>query len=311
MADDLFDVDVLIIGGGPAGISAGLWCSDLGLRSAIFDKGPTPGGQLLHTFNPITNYLGIATANGAEMAAHFRESLASARVTLFSNCDVRSADLHTKTISLSSGETITGRAIVIATGVRRRKLSIPGEQEFAQRGILASGAKERGAVAGKTVVIVGGGDAAFENALILSETANKVVLVHRSSTFSARKEFVDRVLADPRIEIITDTVVTAIMGGNTVRAVEIEHVRTRIRTVHAVDAVLIRIGVEPNTELFAGQIETDPSGYLLANCDCSTSIKGVFAVGDAVNPKSPTISAAVGDGAKAASAIYSLLNAEL
>lgn len=302
MRDDSRDFDVLIIGGGPGGLSAGVWCADLGLSAVVFEKEAEFGGQLLHAYNPIENYLGIAAANGRELRDLFFQTIENTNVLRLTNTTVSGVDLSKKMLELADGTSFQAKAIIIATGVRRRKLNIPGEEEFAGSGILESGAKDREQVKGKTVVIVGGGDAALENALILGETAEKVSVVHRRNQFTARREFVEAVHDAENIELFMEYRVTEIDGDHTVNAIESEHVQNKTRITLAADAVLIRIGVEPNTELFSGQIEMDDECYLIADRDCATSIKGVFAVGDAANPKSPTISTATGDGARAARA---------
>jgi thioredoxin reductase (NADPH) len=193
--------------------------------------------------------------------------------------------------------------MIIATGVRRRKLDVPGEEEFGGRGILESGVGSKDKVSGKTVLIVGGGDAALENALILSRSAGRVIVVHRRAEFTARKDFFDRTKNRPNVEFVTDTRVAAIVGNITVEAVELQNIITGEQSKIAVDAVLVRIGVIPNTELFRGQITLDAADYISIDSLCSSSVEGVYAVGDVANPASPTISGAAGMGAAATKAI--------
>ena len=205
---------------------------------------------------------------------------------------------------LADGSQFRARSIVIATGVSRRRLGIPGEAEFFGRGVLESGEKAKDQVAEKRVMIVGGGDAALENALIISRTAERVFVVHRRSEFSARDEFVEGCLKNEKIEFILDSRAVAIIGNTAVAAVEIENIASGERTQISVDAVLIRLGEVPNTELFAGQICLDQRDFVVVNSDCSTSFPNVYAVGDVANPLAPTISGAVGMGATAARSIF-------
>ena len=293
--------DVIIIGGGPAGMSASLWCAELGLTSIIIEKEPELGGQLLWTFNAINNYLGVKAKNGRELCDTFLEHLGT-RAFYKSGCEASAVDLSRKRIFLSDGTTYIGNGIILATGVRRRKLDVAGEAVFEGRGMLRSGAENQLDMTGKVVLIVGGGDAALENALILANQAQKVYVVHRRSEFTARGEFVERASNHHNIEFVFSSNVAAILGGDRVEAVELEGVGGR-RTV-AVDLVLVRIGVIPNTKLFSGQISMDVSGYLLHQ-GYETNITNVFAVGDVANPQSPTIVTAVGS---AASAIKSFRN---
>ena len=304
MAENFADLDVTIIGGGPAGLSAALWCSELGLKASLFESESEFGGQLLWTFNAIKNYLGMDAANGRELRDRFLQHIENINVTRVTGATVVSSDLAKKTIDLADGSRHSGRVIIIATGVRRRKLGVPGEKDFCGSGLLASGARSKDEVAGKTVLIVGGADAALENALILSDTAGKVIVAHRRSDLTARKEFVQRANNRSNIEFLVNVQVAAIVGNTVVEAVQLQNTITGERSNIAADAVLIRIGVEPNTEMFRGQISLDTASYISIDARCATSLEGVYAVGDVANPVSPTISSAAGMGAIAAKAIF-------
>ena len=304
MAENSEDLDVIIIGGGPGGLSAALWCADLGLKAVLIEKESEFGGQLLWTFNAIQNYLGIEAANGRELRDRFLKHVEKTKVHRLTGTPVVAADLTQKTVILADGKRYSAKTIIIATGVRRRKLGVPGEEEFRNRGILDSGVKSREEVSEKTVVIIGGGDAAVENALILSETASKVIVVHRRSEFTARKEFVNRLRRSPNIEVRFDTRVSAILGDETVEAVSLDDIKTGKQTKCCADNVLIRIGVVPNTEIFRGQISLDGSGYISVNANFATNLDGIYAAGDASNPLAPTISGAVGQAATAVKEVH-------
>ena len=291
--------DVIIIGGGPAGMSAVLWSCDLGLTALVLEKESEFGGQLLRIHDPVKNYLGIDARNGAELCNEFRNSIERLEFSSVFNANITSVDLRSKTVRLDEGTEFSANAIVIATGVRRRKLGIEGEKEFRGKGILESGAKERKNVEDKRVVIVGGGDAALENALMLSEYAAAVTVVHRRAEFTARPDFLDRAMSTANIEILTDTIVHRIVGKNVVEAVELASVISSRTELRPADNILIRIGVQPNTGLFSGQINLNTAGYITVNNSCETSIDGVFAAGDVANPIAPTISTAAGTGAAA------------
>ena len=304
---DLLQKDVVIIGAGPAGLSALLWCADLGLDAAIVEQRLEPGGQLLAIHNPITNYLGLKTQNGREMRDLFVKHAGDNLKSQFLGISAATIDVQTKAVQLSDGRVILSKAVVLATGVRRRRLGIEGEAEFQGKGILDSGAKEKESVKGKRVVIVGGGDAALENASILGEYASGVTIVHRRGTFSARPEFVSAAEHDTRVAIIYNARPVRIDGSDHVEAVEIQTTDNgHTRSIPA-DAVLIRIGVEPNSELLKGQVSEDARGYILTGRECQTDVPGVYAVGDVANPLAPTISTAAGSGAAAAKSIYTLI----
>lgn len=294
---------MIVIGGGPAGISAAFWCAELGWRNVIIERETELGGQLLWTFGEITNYLGTIAENGRDLCGRFLEQLDKKQVTRFVESDIVSVDLNQKTVTTANEDRFSAKNIIIATGVRRRRLCVPGEAELAGHGILASGVASRDQVAGKRVIIVGGGDAALENALILSEAAKTVTVVHRRDRFSAREDFVNKAKRQANVEFLLNSTVEAIVGNKEVDGVDVKDLRTGERSSIEADAVLIRVGVEPNTELFRGQIELDKRGYIVVNSDCSTRLSGVFAVGDVANPTSPTIATAVGMGATAAKAI--------
>ena len=294
--------DVIVIGGGPAGLSAALWCAELGMNTVLFEKEAEFGGQLLQIHNRIENYIGIETANGRELRGRFLESAAKWNFLRRLNADVTKVNAAEKTFTLKSGEQWFYSALIIATGVRRQKLGVAGEEEFRQKGIIDSGSKYRENAVGKTVVIVGGGDAAIENALILGEFAAKVFVVHRNTKFRARDEFLKIVKENPRIELLVNNSVKKFDGGQQLESVILEHSQTGEIRILAADIALIRIGVQPNTEIVYGQIDLDNGRYILTDSTCQTSIPNIFAIGDAANPISPTISTAAGTGATAAKA---------
>jgi len=297
------DLDVIIIGGGPSGLSALFWCLELGVEAILLEKNAEFGGQLIRIFNPIANYLGIEVGNGNELRDRFLSKVIERGGTVVSRAEVTECNLVQKTVGLGNNTSYSAHAIIIATGVRRRRLVIPGEDSFRGRGVLESGVKAKDDVAGRTVLIVGGGDAAIENALILSEKAGRVIVVHRRASFMARQEFMEKAERTDNIEIRRNTDLTAITGDDKVEAVEIFDRASNAASMLAVDAVLIRIGTQPNSELFQGQVLVDSAGFLTTASDTSTDINGVFAVGDIADPIAPTISAAVGQGAIAARAV--------
>lgn len=300
--------DVIIIGGGVGGLSTALWCDELGLSALLLESQKELGGQLLWTHNAIKNYLGREAENGREMRDAFLEQIEKRNFELHLQAQIADINFTTKEITLKDWTKISARAIVIATGVRRRKLNVADEEKFAGRGIIESGKKNASEVAGKKVVIVGGGDAAFENALILAETAEKVLLAHRRKDFRARQEFIEKVENNPKIEILHETTIQKLSGGKRLESVELLDLATEEVRIVPADALLIRIGVEPNTSIFYGNLKTDQSGYIEITRDCETSIRGVYAVGDVANPLVPTISSAAGMGATAAKVIFSWIN---
>lgn len=297
--------DVIIIGAGPAGLSTAFWCDELGLDTLVLEQAEQVGGQLHRVYNPINNYLGLKASNGEEVLERFTADLENADFDLWTETSISSVDLKAHRISLASGEELQSIAIVIATGVRPRELGVPGENEFAGKGMIESGARDAELFAGEDVCVIGGGDAAVENALSLAEVCPTVTLVHRGKKLRARREFTEKLQAKHCITVFTESVLTRIIGSDRVEAVEIQRKQGLKPFQLAVRGVLIRIGVEPNTGLFKEQLKTDEKGYIVVNSQQETHVPMVFAVGDVSNPVAPTISGATGAGATAAKVIAS------
>jgi thioredoxin reductase (NADPH) len=300
--------DVIIIGAGPAGLSAALWCDELGLDTLVIEREAETGGQLLRVYNPIENYLGARAGNGRELRDLFAAQTEDKEFDLWTEAEIESVDLRARRVRLRSGEELQSIAVIIATGVRRRRLGVPGEEEFEGRGVLESGVRDREAVAGDDVLIVGGGDAAAENALLLAEACPTVTLVHRGKKLSARSEFVERIKSEHRINVFTEATLQSILGKEHVESVEILRAGALKPFRMAVRGVLVRVGVEPNSELFREQLHTDERGYVVTTGEQETSVEMVFAVGDISSPLAPTVSGATGAGATAAKVVASRLN---
>ena len=297
--------DVIIIGGGPAGLSALSWCLDLRMTATLVESSTEFGGQLLSIYGPISNYLGRKARNGRELSGHFIAGMTG----LFPNGKLNSRvvrfNAESITVTCESGEMLTGRAAVIATGVRSRQLGVPGEDQYFGHGILRSGAKDPKAVRSKRVAVIGGGDAALENAAILARYAEKVYVIHRREQFSARPALINSAERHDNVEFLFPGEVTRFSGDDNLKSLKLN--RNGSIAELPIDAAIIRIGVEPNSELFRHCVETDNDGYIKIASDCRTSARNVFAAGDVACPVSPTIATATGTGATAAKSIFLLL----
>ncbi len=296
--------DVIIIGGGAAGLSAGLWCAELGLNALLLEANIELGGQLLWVYNSIENHLGSKAENGRELRDVFVRQIENRRFAIRLQSEINDINLEKREVFLSSGEKISARFLIIATGTRRRKLNVEGEEKFKNKGIIESGKRDAKTVKDKEVCVIGGGDAAFENALVLAETASKVTLAHRRKDFRARAEFIEQTQNNQKIKILTETILRKIIGNEQVEAVELEDLNTKERFTVNVQAIIFRVGVEPNTEFLRGRVALDENGYIKINQNCETNIEGIFAVGDVANPLAPTVSSAVGMGATAVKIIF-------
>ena len=299
--------DVIIIGGGAAGMSAAMWCDELGLSALLLERSDELGGQLLWVYNPIENHLGIKAENGRRLRDVFLNQIENRKFYLKTKAKISEIDLENKKVFLENGEFFSAETFIIATGVRRRKLGIEGEEKFQDKGILHSGKRDKDFVKNKKVVIIGGGDAAIENALILSETASEIIVIHRRKEFRARQEFLEKAEKTSTISLLPETIPTKISGGTTVEKIEIKNVRTEELSTLSTDAILFRIGVVPNTEIFSEKLFLDKNGYIKINAEGETNVERIYAIGDVSNPVSPTVSTAVGTGASAAKIIFAKL----
>lgn len=285
-----------------------MWCDELGLDTLVIEQGAEVGGQLLRVYNPIDNYLGLRASNGRELRDRFSEQVEEADFDLWTEADIESVDLRARRVRLRSGEDLRAISIIIATGVSRRSLGVPGEEELKGRGVVESGVGDREWLAGKDVCVVGGGDAAAENALMLAEVCPTVTLVHRGAALRARREFAERLKSEHRVTVFTEATLERIIGDERVEAVEIRRTGAFKPFQVAVHGVLIRVGVEPNTHLFREQLSLDERGYIRVTSEQETSTENVFAIGDVSNPLAPTIAGATGAGATAAKVIAARLN---
>lgn len=294
--------DVVIIGGGAAGLSAAVWCKDLGLDAVLIERASEIGGQLLSVYNPIINYLGVSAQDGREMVSNFGRTLVSAGFDRIVYSGVDRIDTDAKVVMLNDGSELKWKSLIIATGLRRRRLGVPGEDSLQGKGIIGSGVRDRELVRNKRVVVVGGGDAAIENAIMLSDVATSVKVAYRRQVLTARQEFSDQLADHATITLLPDTKLTMVLGETKVTGIELES--NEQKWVEEVDAVLIRVGFEPNSELVRDIVDMDDMGYIKVNGLCGTNLPDVYAVGDVANPVAPTISSAAGMGATAAKTIF-------
>jgi thioredoxin reductase (NADPH) len=299
--------DVVIIGAGPAGLSAARWCDELGLDTLLLEANDEVGGQLAWIHNRVDNYVGVQAENGQQLRELFIEQTADCDFDQWTGVGIESVDLKARRLRLQSGEELQSIALIIATGLRRRRLGIPGELEFAGRGMIESAKRDRAQLAGKDVCVIGGGDAAAENALLLAEVCPTVTLVHRGRKLRARREFSEQLHTHHCVTVFPESNVRRILGNDRVEAVEIERASAIKPFQMAVQGVVIRIGFEPNTDFVRDQLELDDGGYVVVDSHHETSIQNVFAIGDVSNPLAPTIAGAVGSGATAAKVIASRL----
>ena len=291
--------DVIIIGGGPAGMSALIWCHSLGLRAVLLEQSSELGGQMLEMFHRVLDYPGLVAENGSELRDHFAAQLDLLQLDYRTGHKIEEVDLSQRRARFG-GEWMQGHGVIIATGARKRKLGIPGEERFEVRGVSFSATRDHSLYAGKKVTVIGGGDSALQNSLLLASICPSVTLIHRSDRYRARPDWLERARENPRITIINNAEAKAIDGGESVERLIIEDTRTReIKTIET-EGVFVRVGVAPNTEMFRGQIEMDEAGFIKADQRQQTSVEMVYAAGDVCRPVCLSVATAVGHGATAA-----------
>jgi len=292
-------LDALILGGGMAGITAALTLQGFGLRTLIVEEARHPGGQLHEIHAPITDHPFAFGGDGARFATTVLETARRAELSILVGSPVTRVSVETKSVWREDGRQ-RGGTLLIATGLRRRHLGVPGELELLGRGVSYSANHDRAAYAGRTVVVIGGGTGGVEDALLCAEVGCQVTLLQHSARFRARTDFLARARKDPRIRIVTNAEIVRIVGQSSVESVEY---RTKgSKSTHIVEAkgVFVRIGWEPRTELLRGQLGLDHEGYLRVRPGGLTAVQGVFAAGDVCSPGCPTIANAAGQGTVAA-----------
>jgi thioredoxin reductase (NADPH) len=296
--------DVVVIGGGPGGLSAAAWCVELGLTAFVVESGAEPGGQLLWIHNPINNHLGARYEDGLGLRDAILDQVTDSEFVVSLGSGVQAIDESNRFVTLSDGTQVGFEYLVLATGLSRRRIGLESEIDFLGKGVLVSGAGQRESVSGKVVAIVGGGDAAVENALILSEHASKVFLIHRRERFTARNEMVDALGSKANIEVIFNNTLQSIEGRESLSSITIADVNQGVARSIDVDHLLIRIGFAPNSSLLNGIVEMDDSGFIKVVSEFRTSHSRIYAIGDVACPIAPTISGAIGAGSIAAKSIY-------
>ena len=292
--------DMIIIGGGPAGLSAGIYALRASMRTVLIEKG-SAGGQMTLT-DAVENYPGFKNINGYDLSDKFLDHAKSYNLEVLSR-EVTAVEpgLDWHTVQLDHKEHLKSHAVILASGGQPRKLNIPGEDEFYGKGVSYCAVCDGFFFRNKAVVVIGGGDTAAEEALYLSKIAARVYLVHRRDTLRASMILQERIQADKKIEILWDSVVTAIRSqGDQVNAVDLQNTRTGETRQLSTDGVFIFIGFNPNNQLVPAGTRVNSDGYVCTDGKCETNLPGVFAVGDLREKYGRQIVLAAADGCTAA-----------
>ncbi len=294
-------VDVIIVGGGPGGLTAGLYCMRAALESLLFEKG-TPGGQVAIS-KDVENYPGLESVTGfdlSEKLLHHAQSY-GLEVVREEVERIKPGDGGVHSVELANGGDVQAHALILAMGGTAKKLGVPGEEEYLGKGVSYCATCDGFFFREKVVVVVGGGDTAIEEALYLSKIASKVYVAHRRSSFKASKILQARLMADPKIEVIWNAVVTDIKGdGREVRTISLEDVESGGKRELSTEGVFIFIGYSPNNQLVPSGVLMNDNGCIITDEKCETSIPGIFAIGDIRQKYANQIAIAVADGCTAA-----------
>jgi thioredoxin reductase (NADPH) len=293
------EYDLVIIGGGPAGLTAGLYAARSRLNVLLLEQ-VVPGGQVIIT-DWIENYPGFPEGiSGPDLVQKMTEQVKQfdlkIQTAMVTAMDV-SGDI--KKVFVGDKQT-TAYAVIIATGASPRKLGIPGEDTFFGRGVSACGTCDAPFFKERDVAAVGGGDTAVQESIYLTKFAKKVYLIHRRDELRAQTILRERALSNPKIEMVWDSVPTSINGDTGVESVTVKNVKTEESRQLAVDGCFIWIGITPNTQFVNGSVELDEGGFVKVDAGMQTSVPGVYAAGDVRNTNLRQIVTAVGDAANAA-----------
>ena len=288
--------DIIIIGSGPAGLSAAIYAQRACLDTIVIEKNGISGGQVLNTWE-VDNYPGFPGVTGFELSRQFREhaNKLGARVVQDEVVQVELSGDVKKVVC--EEETYEARCVILASGAHHRTLEVPGEEELRGAGVSYCATCDGAFFRGRTVAVVGGGDAALEDAIFLARMCEKVYIVHRRDKLRGAKRLQERLQALENVEFVWNSETAAIEGNGQVEALRLRQTKTGEEKRLDVDGVFIAVGIAPESELYAGQLELDEQGYIRADESGQTSVPGVFAAGDVRTKALRQILTAASDGA--------------
>jgi thioredoxin reductase (NADPH) len=297
--------EVVIIGGGPAGLTAGLYTARAGLKSLLIERGAF-GGQMFNA-PMVENYPGFPEGiSGAELGALMHQQAAKYGLeTLTAEVTGLKAGRTHKVITSKGG--FEAEAVIIAAGSDYLKLGVPGEETLSGHGVSYCATCDGFFFRQREVAVVGGGDAAITDAIELVQHATKVYVIHRRDQLRAGEVLQKRAMAQPKIEFVWDTIVEEIVGGEVVKALKLRNVKTKKTSTLEVAGVFVAVGLKPNSQQFADILKLTKTGHIATGEKMATSAPGIFAAGDVRQSSARQIASAVGDGATAALAAFSYL----
>lgn len=298
--------DLIILGAGPAGLAAAIYAGRAALKTAVIDTNVT-GGQL-NKILEIENYPGFSMIGGYDLAEKIEEHADKFNIDKYIMQKITGIELCSSVKRVETSETVfRANSIILATGAHPQKLGIPGEEEMAGRGVSYCAVCDGAFFKDKEICVVGGGNAAVEEALYLTRFASKVNIIHRRDALRAEKVYQDRALSNPKVSFILDSVVESINGQDKVESITLKNVKTNELSELKTDGVFPYIGYTPNSGIFRGQVQLDERGFIKTDINMATSCEGVFAAGDIRVTPLRQIIISVADGALAATSASAYL----
>ena len=302
--------NVIVIGGGPAGLTSGIYLSRAKTKTLILDQGII-GGQVVLT-HEIANYPGIDSISGYQLAKTMRKQAKKFGCDIKSNIKISSLELDgdIKKVLINDKDEYTADVVILSTGGKSRPLNVPGEIDFAGKGISYCATCDGDFFQDKEIIVVGGGNSALEEAVSLTQYASKVTIIHQFDHFQAYPHAIDEVKNNSKIEFIMESEITEFFGDENLQRVKIEHQRTHEISEMNIEGVFIFIGYIPQTKFVADMVKLNKGGEIVVDENFQTNIKGVFAAGDSIEKRYRQITTAVSDGTIAALNAIEYINSE-
>ena len=303
------DYDVLVVGGGLAGLTAGMFGARHGLNTGLIEH--MMGGAQIINIEKIENFPGFPQGiAGAELAPAVQEQAMNAGAEfIMAEATGVSRDGNYRVVATDAGE-YRAKAVIMAAGSTPRKLDIPGEEEMFGRGVSHCATCDGPLYMGQVVGVVGGGDSAADEALTLTQYAGRVLLFHKSQQLDAQKVLAERVYEDRRIEVVYNSTVEAVLGEDTVSGVRVRNVVTNIENLVDLTGLFVYVGLEPNSQMLQGLVKLDNAGHIPVNVSMETEVPGLYAAGDIRQNSASQLVTSAGDGATAAVAAFKYINSQ-
>lgn len=291
--------DLIIIGSGPAGLSAAIYGKRAGLNLLVVEKAPMSGGQVLNTYE-VDNYPGMPGINGFDLGMQFRAHADKLAVEFREGCVTSIENQGDKKLVTVEGELLESKTVILASGAEHAHLNVPGEEKLSGRGVSYCATCDGAFFRGRTVAVAGGGDVALEDAIYLAGICEKVYLIHRRDELRGAQVLQQELKALPNVEFLYSHIVTEIQGENEVENLRIKNLKTEEEFDLVVEGIFVAVGIRPDSTLIKDMVDCDEGGYVLVGEDCSTNVPGLYVAGDIRKKPIRQIVTAAADGANAA-----------